>query len=96
MTKEPIATALQEFGEPYMKSKLHTKRYFYPFLDELETCEEDALLLCASRDRLEEFERLVRRIEKKLLGHHLLEQRVALLQAVLVVGLMTALTWASK
>ncbi len=73
---------------------LHTKRYFYPFLDELETSEEDALLLCASRDRLEEFEQLARQIEAKLLRHPLLERRVALLQTIPGVGVMTALTWA--
>lgn len=92
--KNRIATALMELGEPYLKSKLHTKSYFYPFLDNLETCEEDALLLCASRDRLEESERLARLIEKKLLAHPLLEQRVALLQTIPGVGVMTALTWA--
>ncbi|RZV49015.1 MAG: IS110 family transposase [Deltaproteobacteria bacterium] len=92
--KNRIATALMELGEPYVKSKLHTKSYFYPFLDKLETGEEDAFLLCASRDRLEESERLARTIEKKLLRHPLLERRVALLQTIPGVGVMTALTWA--
>ncbi len=92
--KNRIATALMKLGEPYVKSKIHTKRYFYPFLDELETSEEDALLLCASRDRLEETERLARSIEKKLLGHRLLERRVGLLRTIPGVGAITALTWA--
>lgn len=92
--KNRIATALQELGEPYVKSKLHTKSYFYPYLDELGAGAEDALLLCASRERLEESERMARLIEKKLLGHPLLEQRVALLQTIPGVGVMTALTWA--
>jgi transposase len=92
--KNRIATALMELGEPYVKSRLHTKSYFYPFLDELETGEEDALLLCVSRDRLEESERVARLIEKKLLGHPLLDRRVALLQTIPGVGVMTALTWA--
>jgi transposase len=92
--KNRIATALMELGEPYLKSKLHTKSYFYPLLDKLETGDEDALLLCASRDRLEESERLARLIEGKLLRHPLLERRVALLQTIPGVGVMTALTWA--
>jgi len=92
--KNRIATALMELGEPYVKSKLHTKSYFYPFLDALETGEENALLLCASRDRMEESERLARAIEGKLLRHPLLEGRVALLMTIPGVGVMTALTWA--
>jgi transposase len=92
--KNRIATALMELGEPYVKSKLHTKSYFYPFLDRLELGEEDALLLCASRDRLEESEGLARLIEGKLLRHPLLERRVALLMTIPGVGVMTALTWA--
>jgi transposase len=92
--KNRIATALMELGEPYVKSRLHTKSYFYPFLDNLETSEEDALLLCASRDRLEESQQLARLIERKLLRHSLLEQRVALLMTIPGVGVMTALTWA--
>jgi transposase len=92
--KNRIATALMELGETYVKSKLHTKSYFYPLLDNLEAGEEDALLLCASRDRLEEAERVARLIEKKLLGHPLLARRVALLQTIPGVGVMTALTWA--
>jgi transposase len=91
--KNRIATALMELGEPYLKSKLHTKSYFYPFLDNLETSEEDALLLCASRDRLEEALRVARLIEAKLMRHPLLERRVALLQTIPGVGVMTALTW---
>jgi transposase len=92
--KNRIATALMELGEPYVKSKLHAKSYFYPFLDNLEMGEQDELLLCASRDRLEESERLARLIEGKLLRHPLLERRVALLQTIPGVGVMTALTWA--
>jgi transposase len=92
--KNRIATALMELGEPYVKSRLHAKSYFYPLLDALEAGEEDALLLCASRDRLEETARLARLIEKKLVRHPLLERRVALLQTIPGVGVMTALTWA--
>jgi len=91
--KNRIATALMELGEPYVKSKLHIKSYFYPLLDGLETGEEDALLLCASRDRLEESEQMARVIEGKLLRHPLLERRVALLMTIPGVGVMTALTW---
>jgi len=92
--KNRIATALMELGEPYVKSRLHAKSYFYPFLDGLDTGDEDALLLCASRDRLEESERLARRIERRLASHPLLEQRVERLQTIPGVGLITALTWA--
>jgi len=32
--KNRIATALMELGEPYLKTKIHTKKYLYPFLAE--------------------------------------------------------------
>jgi len=60
----------------------------------MDASEEDALLLCASRARLEDSERLARLIEKQLLKHPLLERRVALLQSIPGVGAITALTWA--
>ena len=92
--KNRIATLLMELGEPYTKSKLHTKKYFEPFVDQLEACETDLLLLGVSRDRVEATLSIVRKIENKLLTHALLAKRVELLRTIPVVGAISALTWA--
>ncbi len=92
--KNRIATLLMELGEPYTKSKLHTKRYFEPFVDRLEACETDLLLLGVSRDRVEATLAIVRKIENKLLTHPSLAKRVELLRTIPGVGAITALTWA--
>ena len=92
--KNRIATLLMELGEPYTKSKLHTKRYFEPFVDRLEACETDLLLLGVSRDRVEATLAIVRKIENKLLPHPSLAKRVELLRTIPGVGAITALTWA--
>ncbi len=93
-SKNRIATLMMEIGEPYAKSKLHGKRYFYRFLDDLKASETDLLLLAASRDRLEDSAELARLVEKRLLEHPLLCERVARLQTIPGVGAITALTWA--
>lgn len=93
-SKNRIATLMMELGAPYVKSKLHTKSYFYPFLDDLEAGETDVLLLTASRARLEDSAQLARVIEKRLLAHPLLSERVTLLLTIPGVGDITALTWA--
>ena len=92
--KNRIATLLMELGEPYTKSKLHTKKYFEPFVDQLEACETDLLLLGVSRDRVEATLSIVRKIENKLLTHPSLAKRVELLRTIPGVGAITALTWA--
>ena len=92
--KNRIATLLMELGEPYTKSKLHTKRYFEPFVDRLEACETDLLLLGVSRDRVEATLAIVRKIENKLLTHPSLAKRVELLRTIPGGGAITALTWA--
>ena len=50
-SKNRIATLMMEIGEPYAKSKLHHKRYFYRFLDDLKASETDLLLLAAKIGR---------------------------------------------
>ncbi len=93
-SKNRIATALMELGEPYLKTKLHTKKYFYPFLDNLDVSESDVLLLTASRARMEDSLAVARMIEQRLLKHPLLAERVARLRTIPGVGAITALTWA--
>jgi len=92
-SKNRIATLMMELGQPYAKSKLHTKSYCYPFLDELTASETDVLLLTSSRDRMEDSAALARLIEKRLVEHPLLRKRVALLQTIPGVGEITSLTW---
>ena len=92
--KNRIATALMELGQPYLKTKIHTKRYFYPFLDNLDACDTDVLLLTATRDRMEDSLAVARLIEKRLLEHPLLAERTARLRTIPGVGAITALTWA--
>ncbi len=92
--KNRIATLLMELGEPYTKSKLHSKKYFEPLVDQLEACETDLLLLGVSRDRVEATLAIVRQIENRLLSHASLVKRVELLRTIPGVGAITALTWA--
>ena len=51
-------------------------------------------MLTASRGRLEDSAELARLVEKRLLEHALLRERVARLQTIPGVGAITALTWA--
>ncbi len=93
--KNKVAGLLMEIGQPYVKEKLHRKKYFYPLLEQLpETQNSVRELLAISRSRMELALRLERRLLKELAKHSLLAGRVERLQTIRGVGPVLALTWA--
>lgn len=93
--KNKISGLLMEVGEPYVKQKLHRKRYFRQLLQNLEQTPETAKqLLQISRSTLELFLQLEGRLLRGLERHPLLAERVERLQTIDGVGQVLALSWA--
>lgn len=94
--KNKIAGLLMEVGASYNKEKLHRKKYFSELLESgLEEVPESVKeMLRLSRNQLEIFTAIQKRLLAALEGHPLLKARVARLMTVDGVGLITALTWA--
>lgn len=93
--KNKISGLLMEAGEPYNARRLHGKKYFSEYLDNLQDTPESVReLLRISRSNLEIFERLQRRLLAELESHSLLKQRIERLQSIRGVGEVLALTWA--
>jgi len=96
--KNKIAGLLMEVGEPYVKEKLHRKKYFYELLDELEARDEVPAsvrdLLALSRAQMETCAQLERQLLAALEQHSKLKQRVAPLRTIDGVGVVVALSWA--
>ena len=93
--KNKVAGLLMEIGQPYVKEKLHRKKYFYPLLDQLPAEQHSVReLLAISRSRMELALRLERQLLRELEKHALLAERVKRLQTIQGVGPVLALTWA--
>lgn len=96
--KNKIAGLLMEVGEPYVKEKLHRKKYFHGLLDELAAREEVPAsvrdLLALSRAQMESCAQLERKLLAALEQHSQLAARVARLRTIDGVGAVVALTWA--
>lgn len=93
--KNKISGLLLEMGEPYDAAKLHRKKYFAAYLDNLRDTPESVIeLLRISRSSLEMFSRLQRKLLTGLERHPLLKERVERLQSIRGVGEVLALTWA--
>ena len=93
--KNKISGLLMEVGEPYDVRRLHSRGYFYPYLDSLRDTPESVIeLLAITRGSLEMFDSVQRQLLRGLERHPLLKQRVELLRSIDVVGEVTALTWA--
>jgi transposase len=96
--KNKIAGLLMEVGEPYVKEKLHRKKYFHELLDELEARDKVPAsvrdLLALSRGQMEACAQLERKLLAALEQHAKLKQRVARLRTIDGVGVVVALTWA--
>jgi transposase len=94
-TKNKMSGLLMEVGAEYSKAQLHRKKYFGELMGQLEEVPESVKeMLLLSRSALEMFERTQRQILNRLQKEPLLEQRVKLLQSIVGVGEVTALTWA--
>jgi transposase len=96
LMKNKIAGLLMEVGAQYCKEKLHRKGYFNELLQSglSEVPESVKEMLRLSRNQLEIFTAIQKRLLDGLEKHPLLKQRVARLMTADAVGLITALTWA--
>ena len=93
--KTKISGLLLEMGEPYDAERLHTRGYFYPYLDSLSDTPESVIeLLAITRGSLEMFDSLQDELLRGLERHPLLNERVERLRSIRGVGEITALTWA--
>jgi transposase len=93
--KNKISGLLMEVGEPYDARRLHGRKYFHSYLDNLRDTPDSVLeLLAITRGSVEMFDRLQNELLRKLEAHALLRERVALLQSIRGVGQVTALSWA--
>jgi len=90
-----IAGLLMETGTPFVKEKLHGKKYFANLLQNLEEVPESVKdLLRLSRGAMEMFQATQKRLIQRLLANPNLGQRVERLASIPGVGEITALTWA--
>jgi transposase len=90
-----MAGLLMESGSPFVKDKLHGKKYFSELMKSLEEVPESVKdLLRMSRGSMEMFESAQKQIIQRLLSERALEQRVERLMSIRGVGPITALTWA--
>ena len=90
-----MAGLLMETGAPFVKAKLHGKKYFTELLQALEEVPESVKdLLKMSRGAMELFEATQKQLIKRLLNEPALQARVERLTSIPGVGPITALTWA--
>jgi transposase len=90
-----IAGLLMETGTPFVKDKLHGKKYFANLIQTLEEVPESVKdLLRMSRGAMEMFQSTQKRLVQCLLANPSLALRVERLASIPGVGPITALTWA--
>ena len=89
-----IAGLLMETGTPFVKEKLHGKKYFANLIQTLQEVPESVKdLLRMSRGALEMFQSTQKRLVQQLLADAGLRQRIERLASIPGVGEITALTW---
>lgn len=90
-----IAGLLMETGTPFVKEKLHGKKYFTSLIHTLQEVPESVQeLLKMSRGAMEMFQSTQKRLVRCLLANRNLAPRVERLASIPGVGPITALTWA--
>jgi transposase len=90
-----IAGLLMETGTPFVKEKLHGKKYFAQLIQTLQEVPASVKeLLQMSRGAMEMFQSAQKRLVQRLLAEPTLQQRVEQLASIPGVGEITALTWA--
>jgi len=90
-----MAGLLMETGTPFVKARLHGKKYFTQLLESLQEVPESVKdLLRLSRGAMEMFEACQKRLIQRLLQEPALQERVERLCTIPAVGPITALTWA--
>jgi len=89
-----LAGLLMETGTPFVKEKLHGKKYFASLIQTLEEVPESVKdLLAMSRGAMEMFQSTQKRLLRCLLDDRKLGPRVERLATIPGVGPITALTW---
>jgi len=93
--KNKISGLLMEVGEPYIKDKLHGKKYFENLMGSLtDTPQSVKELMRLSRGAMEMFEEIQRQLREGLKNNRLLKERVERLMSIPGVGDIVALSWA--
>jgi transposase len=92
--KNKTAGLLMEVGAEYNKKRIHTKRYFNDFLENIENVPESVIsMLRLSRSSLEMFEQIQKKLVKELRENEGIKERVERLMTIAGIGEITALTW---
>jgi transposase len=92
--KNKTAGLLMEVGVEYDKKRLHGKKYFENLLGKLDDLPDSIhLLLNISRNNLELFQGVQKRLLSLLRDNPMVRDRVGLLMTIPGVGQVTALTW---
>ncbi len=91
--KNKISGQLMMQGIEYNSHKLHYKRYFQDFLQNLELEDDLIQILRISRAQLELLQRFERDVKKLIFIHPEIAARVELLMSIPGVGEITALSW---
>jgi transposase len=90
-----MAGLLMECGTPFLKERLHGKKYFSHLMETLEEVPDSVKdLLHLSRGAFEMFQMVQKQLIEKLLAHAELRERVERLTTIAGIGEITALTWA--
>jgi transposase len=93
--KNRMSGLLMETGTEYNKERLHGEKYFSELLNQLQEVPESVKdLLRLSRGAVEMFQRTQQQLVVRLQNDPMLAERVARLQSIRGVGIVTALTWA--
>jgi transposase len=91
--KNKISGLLMEEGIEYEGRRLHTKRYFFNLLEQIEISEELLEILKMSRECLEFLKSIEKKIVAGLKVHSEIKERMERLTTIPGVGPITALTW---
>lgn len=92
--KNKISGLLMEVGAEYNKSKLHSKKYFFDLLENIEDVPESVInMLQLSRSNLEIFNGIQKKLVNTLKENQLIKDRVKRLMTIKGIGEVTSLTW---
>ena len=92
--KNKISGLLMEVGAEYNKSKLHSKKYFFDLLENIENVPGSVInMLQLSRSNLDIFTNIQKKLVRTLKENQLIRDRVKRLMTIKGVGEVTALTW---
>ncbi len=92
--KNRTSGMLMEVGAEYDKKRLHGKAYFHDLLERLDYVPDSVIeMLEISRDGIDMFTRIQRKLITALRTNSMIRERVELLMTIPGIGEVTALTW---